>query len=155
MGYIVPDINDSVCSGNLTVYWTDIGRQYLLGIKKPKNGSIPYYFSLSDCDKNYINDLNIEKGFVPDLTGDHTVCLLPTVSDIVRNQIETITVSDDNIPIIDFRNKKMPLCTNINNDVDCSYYYDMEVLNLSDPRTYELLGDSIWDCIIGDFEGTL
>ncbi len=151
MGYIVPNINDSICSGNLTVYWTDIGRQYLLGIKKPKLGAIPYYFSLSDCDKNYINNINIQSGFVPDLTGDHTVCLLPTASDIVRNQIETITVSDDNIPILDFRNRKMLLCKFF----DCSYYYDIYPLDDSDPRSSEILGDSIWDCYVKDFDGTL
>ncbi len=154
MGFLVSNDENTVCLGELTIFWTDIGKQYLLGAKKPKNGSIPYYFSLSDCDKNYLINVNLENGFVTDLTGNHNVCLLPTVSDITRNIIDAKPLNASNVVVIDYRNSNMPTCginTNIN---DCSYYYDLYPLNTSDIRSSDLM-ESIWNCYVADFLGTL
>lgn len=33
------------------------------------------YFGLGDSDKNYLSDINLTTGFVPDITGDHLNCI--------------------------------------------------------------------------------
>ena len=139
--------NGIVCDGNITVFWTDIGREYLMGFKKPKDGAVPYYFSLADGDTNYLNQFEPQAGFIPDLTGNHNQCLLPTKDTIVRNQL---TVENK-------LGKLIPLISNVRdcNISDCSEYFDMQPLDDTDSRVGQTLGDSIWDCIVGDFDGTL
>lgn len=89
MGYIISDITDA-CQLPLEVYWTDIGREYLIGKKiNRKKGIKALYFSLGDSDCNYLvsdepnNFLPID--FVPDIAGDVNSCLKGTKNSIKSN----------------------------------------------------------------------
>ena len=89
MGYIISDITDA-CQLPLEVYWTDIGREYLIGKKQNRKKGIKVsYFSLGDSDCNYLvsdepnNFLPID--FVPDIAGDVDSCLKGTKAEIKSN----------------------------------------------------------------------
>ncbi len=151
MGYI-PSVSGLTCVGELDVHWTELGRKYLIGLKKPKSGSMIYYFSLSDTDKNYFSIVEPTPNFIPDITGDHTLCLIPTYSTRVRNELTLDDLYSSNT--IDYRTKALRDCIPITL-IDCSKYYDMYPLLSSDTRSSEIFIDSIWSCIIGNFEGSL
>jgi len=72
-----------IASGNtleLTAYLTQRGRDLLL------NGSeediVGKYFALGDSDSNYTVELRNGEGFVPDLTGDDTDCILSLANNV-------------------------------------------------------------------------
>lgn len=151
MGYI-PSTSGFTCVGDLSVVWTDLGRKYILE-RQDKDKSLVYYFSLSDRDKNYINALEPANSFIPDLTGNVNACLPATLSNIVLNPIQV--EGNGNSNIIDYRTKSLKGCVGEPLTFDCSKYYDMYPINPSDPRASERLGDSIWECFISEFSGTL
>jgi hypothetical protein len=152
MGYIPLNSAYTFCQGSLDIHWTELGRKYLIGLKKPKNGSLIHFFSLSDTDKNYFSVVEPAPNFVPDITGDHTLCLIPTYSTRVRNELTVEDLNTSNT--IDYRTKALRGCTPTT-IIDCSKYYDMYPLLSSDTRSTELLINSIWSCIIGNFDGSL
>lgn len=147
MGYI-QGTSGFTCVGNLTITWTAIGREYLMG-KKPRSNSRIQYFSLSDNDINYISAIKPTFNFIPNITGKEDTCLIPTYKNQVRYPI-VVEGSENNI--IDYRSKPLKTCDS--KPIDCADYYDIRPLYTSDSRTNESL-QVIWDCIIGQFEGTL
>lgn len=150
MGYISA-FSSFTCNNIIDVHWTELGRKYLMSFGAQRTRSQIYYFSLSDTDKNYINVQEPAPGFIPDLTGDHTLCLVPTASNRVRNELTVEGNTGNNV--IDYRSKTLKACDTIR--IDCSRYYDMYPLDASDLRSSEILVDSIWTCIISNFQGSL
>lgn len=153
MGFLPASISGFTCVNDLSITWTDLGRKYLIS-RKEKERTLVYFFSLSDRDKDYTNVFEPESGFVPDLTGDHNRCLPATFSNIILNPIQVEGDVSSSVSIIDYRTKSLKTCIG-GNGVDCSKYYDMYPLDSTDPRSSEVYGASIWECIIGDFMGTL
>ncbi len=150
MGYI-PAFSSFTCSNSIGVQWTALGRKYLMSFGSAERSQI-YYFSLSDTDKNYINTLEVQPDFIPNITGDMTSCLIPTASNRVRHELNVQGLSASTTTI-DYRSKPLKACDVYT--IDCSRYYDMYPLSSSDTRSSEILGDSIWTCIIGNFGGSL
>lgn len=148
MGYISNSSNINVCSGSMDINWTPLGRQYLMNFGVARNKSQIFYFSLADSDTNYFNFNEPAANFIPDLTGDHTLCLLPTADSNVRNPLTVDDLNPNNI--IDYRTKGLKSCI----PLDCEKYYDMFPLLLSDTRSSDSVSN-IWDCIVGNFEGSL
>jgi hypothetical protein len=65
---------------NLSAYLTQKGRELLLnGID---TDIIAVYFSLGDSDANYKITNSLAQGFVPDLTGDNTDCIISLANNI-------------------------------------------------------------------------
>lgn len=146
MGYI-KSISGFTCTGDLTIAWTTIGREYLIGKKTPRDGCIIDSFSLSDSDRNYMSTLEPAPNFIPHVTGDQTPCLLPTSSMSIKHFINK---NGDAGNTIDYRSKPLKKCASD----DCTKYYDIQPLEIIDPRTHNLV-EVIWDCIVGDFDGLL
>lgn len=128
MGYIISDITDA-CQLPLEVYWTDIGREYLIGKKQNRKKGIKVsYFSLGDSDCNYLvsdepnNFLPID--FVPDITGDVDSCLKGTKGKIKSNLYllpkHLIKTKQYTIKLIDNTNNSFNSC-NIN-DLNYNIY---------------------------------
>lgn len=145
MGFL--DSNGISCEGVLTVFWTPVGRKYL--IERNKDGYTPTDFSLGDSDVNYINKFEPQAGFISDLGGFKNFCIIPTRATKIAYNIEVDNINNQLVPnsVLNIRS-----CVPT---IDCSLYYDMKQLDNTDSRSSEILGDSIWDCVVGDFEGSL
>lgn len=91
MGFIFSDSSDA-CNLPLEIYWTDLGREYLIGKKSNrKKGISVKYFTLGDSDCNYIiseepNNM-LPPNFVPDAAGDVTNCLKGTKDNILKSNV--------------------------------------------------------------------
>ncbi len=75
MGYI-PSGDTSI----LSAYLTQRGRELLLNGTETDITAV--YFALGDSDRNYRNDFSLTNGFVPDLTGDNSDCILSLANNI-------------------------------------------------------------------------
>ena len=86
MGY-VKEISGATTE--FTVYWTELGRDYLSRTKNSNNGLLVKYFTLGDSDINYnIVDKNI-KDFIPNIAGHKdTTCLFGTLQNNIKYGLE-------------------------------------------------------------------
>lgn len=68
--------NDSGLTNNLKISWTDIGREYLIGLRaNRKSGLIIKKFSLSDKDINYTVKDQDYINLIPNITGVENRCI--------------------------------------------------------------------------------
>lgn len=153
MGYIPA----TACNYTVNVYLTDLGREYL--IKGDTSKSTVKYFTLGDSDTNYLvaktdnaeGYRNIpEIDFIPALGGDVEGCLKVTKAVEIKSRISVTGSTDtDNIIFYNTTAKIKTCAAIINNPIDCSSYADEIALES------EVLVDTIWECLVENFNGTL
>lgn len=75
MGYVDNNfIDDIINGGNLTISWTKIGREYLIGKKKNRKAGLTIiYFAVSDVDTNY--KILTRADLIPNITGEEGFCI--------------------------------------------------------------------------------
>ncbi len=103
--------NGVLCFNDFDIFWTDIGRDYLIGKNPNKQGLIIYSFSLGDNDTNYMNSFPPELNFIPDATGNHRGCLLGTKINQIRYEIKLESVNATGTQTIFHNNKELPDCS--------------------------------------------
>lgn len=108
MGYLPS--NGVLCFNDFDVFWTDIGRDYLIGKRPNKKGLIITSFSLGDNDCNYLIAPVPKTSFITDITGNHKPCLLATKVNTIRYEIMVEGNTNDGPVIINHSNKPLPDC---------------------------------------------
>jgi len=102
--------NGIFCFNNFEVFWTDIGKDYLIGKNTNKRGLYITSFSLGDNDCNYLINPIPKSSFITDITGNHKTCLLGTKVNSIRYEI-VVEGNDNSGPvIINHNNKPVPDC---------------------------------------------
>ena len=102
--------NGVLCFNDFDIFWTDIGRDYLIGKNPNKAGLLIHSFCLGDNDTNYTNSFAPEIGFIPDATGYHRGCLLGTKGNEVRYKILLDDIAATGTQTIFHNNKELPDC---------------------------------------------
>lgn len=104
MGYVGNNfINDIINSGELSISWTKIGREYLIGKKKNRKvGLTITYFTVSDIDTNY--KILTRADLIPNITGEEYFCINGNLRD---NAFYLINYKDltstNNIPVVQMK----------------------------------------------------
>jgi len=91
MGFITTGQTDIV------VYLTPVGAEYLAGKKKSKTDLGIKYFTLGDSDTNYLVLKKLNKGYVPDATGEDSSCLKIANITIDNKKFYNEWVKDKNV----------------------------------------------------------
>jgi hypothetical protein len=143
MGYTPNDsyLSGVTCTDTIYVSWTKIGREYLIGSRaNRKAGLTVSYFTLGDSDMNYLNTAEIINGFIPNVTGEDTLCLNGTSTDDITYKVN---LNDNSQIIVKSFNIFIPISTN--NPAGCTLqsliyniFYDGINIFATPPSYYDL-----------------
>jgi hypothetical protein len=153
MGYIPA----TACNFTIEVYLTELGREYL--VKKDTTRSTVKYFTLGDSDANYLiakkdnseGYRNIpELDFLPGLSGTLNPCFNATRVRSVKHRLTyTSDTTQENTVFLNTKARIKTCGQIIDNPIDCSTYSSEIALDS------EVLADTIWECLVENFDGTL
>ena len=111
-----------ISTGNtlqLTAYLTQRGRDLLLN--GSENDITGKFFALGDSDANYNVELRLAEGYVPDLTGDNSDCILSLANNVGIKHF--VYYSDKTDPVIPTKKNEVRLQRTDNNKyynvIDC------------------------------------
>ena len=84
MGFISTGQTDG-----MVIYFTPKAIEYLMGKKTSPSDLSITYFSLGDSDTNYLIANKLTTGYIPDLSGEESICLRNTAVDFNNKDIYT------------------------------------------------------------------